>query len=120
MGILARLAPLLVLMLPACSGVEADPPGARSPASPPSSETRRGSFESRLILTGTLEAVQSIQITAPNVPDELQIRWIEEDGAFVRAGQRVLEFDNSSFASDLEDKKLSARKEEKELRRLEA
>jgi hypothetical protein len=76
--------------------VEADRP--RLEESRPASDrpVHRGDFESYLLLTGTLEAVSFTQLTAPNVrTSELQIRWMEEDGAFVRAGQKVLEFDNS-------------------------
>lgn len=56
--------------------------------------SRRGDFASHLLLTGVLETVRSTQLTAPCVPmSELYIRWIEEDGAYVRAGQKVLEFE---------------------------
>ena len=113
------LAPILLGFVAACSQVEAERP--RPEGSPVASGalTRRGDFESYLLLTGALEAVRSTQLTAPNVPTgELQIRWMEEDGAFVRAGQKVLEFDNASFAGDIEDLKLRRRKEEKELQRL--
>ena len=85
------LAPILLGFVAACSQVEAERP--RPEGSPVASDalTRRGDFESYLLLTGALEAVRSTQLTAPNVPTgELQIRWMEEDGAFVRAGQKVL------------------------------
>jgi multidrug resistance efflux pump len=121
MGGELRLAPILGLSLAnACAGVEADLPRPRIAESTPSVDgNRRGDFESYLLLTGTLEAVRSTQLTAPNVPiSELQIRWMEEDGAFVRAGQKVLEFENATFAGEIEDKKLTRRKEEKELQRL--
>jgi len=39
---------------------------------------------------------------------QLQIRWMAEDGARVKAGEPVLAFDNSQFASDLEEKRLAA------------
>ncbi len=112
-----RFALLLALSLAcACSGVEADRPQAEGPRPPDAAH--RGDFERHLLLTGVLEAVRSTQLTAPSVPtNELQIRWIEEDGAFVRAGQKVLEFDNDAFASQIEDLKLTRRKEEKDLQR---
>jgi multidrug resistance efflux pump len=111
-----RFAPTLALALAcACSGVEADRPRAEGSRT---GDARRGDFERHLLLSGVLEAVRSTQLTAPNVPtNELHIRWIEEDGAFVRAGQKVLEFDNDAFASVIEDLKLNRRKEEKELAR---
>jgi multidrug resistance efflux pump len=45
---------------------------------------------------------------------------MEEDGASVAAGQKVVELDNSAFATDLESKRLGARKEEKELEQAKA
>ena len=115
-----RFAPIFGLFLAcACSGVEADRPRADGSGAPAASAAaHRGDFERHLLLTGVLEAVRSTQLTAPNVPtNELQIRWIEEDGAYVRAGQKVLEFDNNAFASQIEDLRLQRRKEEKELKR---
>ena len=38
---------------------------------------------------------------------------MEEDGAIVKAGQKILEFDNAAFAADLEDKKVAAAKAQK-------
>lgn len=111
-----------LMLATGCVGVEADRlPPSRDTSALESTVLRRGSFENHLLLTGTLEAVRSTQITAPSVPTgQLQIRWMEEDGAFVTAGQKVLEFDNAAFASDLEDKKLAARKKSKDLLRAEA
>ena len=113
-----RFAPILGLFLVcACSGVEADRPRSKEESRRYASP-RRGDFERHLLLSGVLEAVRSTQLTAPNVPtDELQIRWIEEEGAFVRAGQKVLEFDNEAFAATIEDLKLTRRKDAKELQR---
>jgi multidrug resistance efflux pump len=115
-------APILgLLFVAACSGVEADRPRLRETRLASAGSAHRGDFESYLLLTGSLEAVRSTQLTAPNVPvSELQIRWMEEDGTFVRAGQKVLEFDNATFSGEIEDNKLTRRKEEKELQRLEA
>lgn len=121
-GLRASFIPWLTLAS-ACAGVDADPEQQRFEPSAVVDplQVRRGRLETRLLLTGTLEAVSSTQITAPRVPaGDLQIRWMEEDGTSVRAGQRVLEFDNSTYTADLEDKKLAAGREEKELRRLSA
>ena len=117
-----HFAPVLGLgIAAACSGAKADRPPLDESRPVSEAGARRGDFETHLLLTGALEAVRSTQLTAPNVPtSELQIRWMAEDGAFVRAGERVLEFENDSFAGAIEDLKLSRRKEEKELQRLEA
>ncbi len=92
-------------------------PGERAAAQ----HVRRGRLVERIFLTGTVEAKKAVTITAPRVPGgQLQIRWMAEDGAFVRKGQKVLEFANAAFAADLEDKKLSASKAQKELLKLES
>ena len=108
-------------MTSACAGVEADRPRLDESRLASDRPLHRGDFESYLPLPGRLETVRSTRLTAPNVPiSDLQMRWIEEDGAYVCAGQKVLEFDNAAFAGELEDKKLARRKEEKELLRFEA
>src|SRR6202035_4509933 len=43
------------------------------------------------------------------------IRWMERDGTPVAAGQRLVEFDNSQFTSDLEEKRLTAAQAESDL-----
>ena len=116
-----RRLPAFVLVLVstyACTGAQADLP--RNPGERASTQlVRRGRLVERIFLTGTVEAINAVTITAPRVPGgQLQIRWMEEDGAFVRKGQKVLEFANAAFASDLEDKKLSASKARKELLKL--
>lgn len=81
------------------------PPGDTDGADP---RVRRGDFEGRVLLTGELRAVHADSIVVPRVPRyQTSIRWMEADGATVVAGQKVVEFDNSSFASDLEEKKLA-------------
>ena len=82
---------------------------------------RRGTLRTRLLLTGELKAAESEELIVPRTPNwQLTIRWMEEDGAAVKAGQRVVEFDNSSFTSALEEKRLSAAEAEKDLARTEA
>lgn len=70
---------------------------------------RRGTFAERYLLTGELVAGEAERLTVPRFPGwQVQIRWMEEDGAEVEAGQKVLELDNSNFSGDLEDKRLAA------------
>jgi len=72
-------------------------------------------------MTGSLQAVRAREILVPRTPQwQVQIRWMAEDGTHVRAGQKVLEFDNSTFAATLEDQKLAYAKTETELARQEA
>jgi multidrug resistance efflux pump len=55
-----------------------------------------------------LEAVDAVDITVPRTPEwTVQIKWMVEDGAEVSAGDKILEFDNSSFATTLEDNRNS-------------
>lgn len=70
----------------------------------------RGAITDRVLLTGELQAASAIDLTVPRtrVTWELAIRWMAEDGSFVRAGDRVLEFDNTAVTADLETKRLAA------------
>jgi multidrug efflux pump subunit AcrA (membrane-fusion protein) len=78
----------------------------------------RGTLRQRLLLSGELEAERGEPLSVPRTNQfQLQIRWLAEDGTAVKAGDRVVEFDNSQFASDLEEKRLSASDAGSELQR---
>lgn len=67
----------------------------------------RGELSDRVLLTGRLRAASTIDLTVPKTEVwQLTIRWLAEDGAAVKAGDKVLEFDNSSFTAGLEAKRL--------------
>lgn len=69
----------------------------------------RGSFRQRALLTGELAAERGEALVVPRTNAfQLAIRWLAEDGTPVKAGDPVIAFDNSQFASDLEEKRLSA------------
>jgi multidrug resistance efflux pump len=71
--------------------------------------TRRGDLRQRLILTGELAAERADVLAVPRTSSwQLQIRWMEKDGTPIKAGQKVVEFDNSQFTSDLDDKRRAA------------
>lgn len=81
----------------------------------------RGDFRTRYLLTGELRASRSHPLVVPRSGNgRLQIRWMEDDGAEVAAGQRVVEFDNSSFETDLEEKRLRVAEAESGLDRARA
>jgi multidrug resistance efflux pump len=81
----------------------------------------RGDLRPRLLLTGELAAAQAERLEVPRTSTwQLQVRWLEQDGTPVKQGQRVVELDNSTFTSALEEKKLSVSEAEKELARTEA
>ncbi len=81
--------------------------GAGAADRPRRAVVSHGDLAPRVLLTGQLRAVSAIDLNVPRTDAwELSIRWMADDGADVKAGQRVLEFDNSAFTSQLEQKKL--------------
>jgi multidrug efflux pump subunit AcrA (membrane-fusion protein) len=108
----------LIGLLAAASGGcgSAPPAGAAAPPGQGDPTVRRGAFQARVLLTGELEAVRSDTITVPRTPAwQVTIRWMAEDGSRVRAGEPVLELDNSQFSGDLEQKRLAASRAQNEL-----
>ncbi|MBP7676991.1 MAG: hypothetical protein KBB14_11770, partial [Thermoanaerobaculia bacterium] len=118
-GRLSRLALAVVLLLAAAS-VFSGCRGARAgdgplPATPDADGLRP------LLLTGELAALRSADLFVPETPLwELQLRFLEEDGAVVKAGDRVAEFDAGNLASELEQKRIGAIEAETELVRFDA
>ncbi len=107
----------IVLIALGCAGAGAAGPGADGRALAPLAVTR-GDFQGRLLLTGELQAARAQVVAVPRAPSwQLQIRWLEEDGARVHAGQRVAELDNSEFAGDLEEKRTAAAEKAENLER---
>ncbi|MEM7247799.1 MAG: efflux RND transporter periplasmic adaptor subunit [Acidobacteriota bacterium] len=72
----------------------------------------RGEVVRELLLTGELRAVRSIAIKAPETSIfQMRIQFMAEEGSFVKAGDPLLDFDNSSLVSqalDLESRILDA------------
>lgn len=82
---------------------------------------RRAPFVERFVLTGKLEAVEAALLSVPRVPSsQTSIRWMVDDGAVVREGERLVEFDSSSFVGDLEDKRLARDQARSDLEQREA
>jgi multidrug resistance efflux pump len=105
----------LAAALAGCSGEGAH---AAAPGEQGELVAHRGTFRQRLLLSGELEAERADPLSVPRTNTfQLQVRWLAEDGALVKAGDRVVEFDNSQFASDLEEKRLSASDAGSELQR---
>jgi hypothetical protein len=107
------------LLLGGCSAPGAGS-GEAAPAAGEGSEltARRGAFERRVILTGTLEAARAVAFSVPRTPQwQVELRWMAEDGAAVRAGETVVELDKSAFGSDLEEKELALQGQLSELER---
>lgn len=82
---------------------------------------RRGRLVQRTLLTGELRAARAADIVVPRTPTwQVQLRWLEADGAEVVEGQRLCELDNTAVAGDLEERRLAAEKSARELERLAA
>ena len=104
--------PLLLvssLALASCAGDVGAQHAAQQAGASADLAVRRGDLHPRLLLTGELVASRAEELTVPRTPNwQVQIRWMAEEGSRVKAGERVIEFDNATFTSDLEQKKLSA------------
>ena len=105
----APIASSLLFMAAACSAGRADPAGVGpAQAAPRDLTVRRGRFEDRFLLTGQLAAVHADHLVVPRIPSwQTTIRWMEDEGTVVKAGQRVVEFDTTAFAQDYGDKHLA-------------
>jgi multidrug resistance efflux pump len=97
------LALFCLVPLLGCAGAGAQGSAAREPGD---LRVRRGNLRERLILSGELKAERAVELAVPRTSSwQLQIRWMEKDGTPVRAGQKLVEFDNSQFTSDLDEKR---------------
>ncbi len=82
---------------------------------------RRAPFHHEMTLSGELEAARGELLTVPPLPSwQTSIKWIVEDGAMVRAGDTVVELDNSSLTSALDSRRQSAAQALQELQQREA
>ncbi len=98
-----------VLLLAALACARGAPTGSPAPAPSAGPAVTRGDLTVRMLLTGELKAEDAVPLVAPNVNVwPLQIRWLAEDGAEVAAGDRVVEFDNSQLASNLDEMQVRA------------
>lgn len=64
----------------------------------------RGALEQRILLTGQLEADRSEALVAPRTEGwGIAIRWLAQDGALVRKGDKVVELDNTAVLETIND-----------------
>lgn len=76
----------------------------------------KGPLEDRFVLTGELESQNAENLLVPRTPIWLlSIRYLAEDGAVVKKGDKIVEFDSSSFAGTIEDKRSAVVRTESEL-----
>jgi HlyD family secretion protein len=81
----------------------------------------RGSFASNAVLTGELRAERGDDIAVPRLPSwQTSIKWLATDGVEVKGGERVVELDNSQFATNLDGKRQAVAQAQQELQQKEA
>ena len=79
------------------------PAAARPSTSLPLATARSGEFLVTITCRGELEAEESVQINAPNVPD-LTIVWMVPSNSTVKEGETVIRFDSSGAKRQLSEK----------------
>src|SRR5215213_181777 len=83
--------------------------GYSEEAPPETLRVRRSAFANDVLLSGELEAARGDFLAVPQLPSwQTAIKWLAEDGAAVKAGEPVVELDNTSLTSDLESKRQTA------------
>jgi len=81
----------------------------------------RGTFVHNIVLTGQLDAARGNLIAVPPLPTwQTSIKWLAVDGSEVKAGERVVELDNSAFITDLDSKRQAVIQATQELQQKEA
>jgi multidrug efflux pump subunit AcrA (membrane-fusion protein) len=111
-----RRALLLLLALGCSRGASQEAVRASAPL-----VVSRGAIEDRIILSGEVEAVSSDNLVVPRTPSwMISVRWLAADGSMVKKGDRVVEFDSSSFTTTIEDKRMAIVRAEGELASQEA
>ena len=95
-----------LLALAACQG--ASPTHIATGEPTRTQVVKRGAITDRVLLSGELRAPSSVDLVVPRTETwQLAIRWLAEDGATVKTGDRVVEFDNSAVAAQQEQKHLA-------------
>ncbi len=68
----------------------------------------QGTLHHRVLLTGEIHPVEALQVRVPETPQwRVKIQWLVADGTPVKAGDTLVEFDNTAFASNLEEQRLA-------------
>jgi multidrug resistance efflux pump len=97
-----RLRALLAL----AAAASACAPGRADAPTPGELRVERRTVEDVFLLTGELRAVRADSVVSPRGEGEMQIRWMAEDGAEVRKGDRLVELDSSRLIQSIEDRRL--------------
>ena len=92
-----------LIAVAACGRTASD--GSRSEA-----VVERRDVEDVFLLTGELQALRSAPVATPRFEGGgVQIKWLAEDGAEVREGDRVVEFDSTRVLASLEERRTRLR-----------
>jgi HlyD family secretion protein len=95
--------------------------GYSEPSDPAELRVRRGAFASHVVLSGELEAAAGEVLAVPPLPSwQTAIKWLADEGTAVKAGDPVVELDNSALTADLETKRQAAMQAVQELQQREA
>jgi multidrug efflux pump subunit AcrA (membrane-fusion protein) len=113
-GGVRRLALLALALSAACGGATRGSDPSRGAPAP--LRVSRGPLEDRMVLTGELEAQAAEQLRVPRTPAwTLAISWLAEDGAVVKKGDKVVEFDSTTLADSLDEKRSATVRADNEL-----
>ena len=81
----------------------------RGRAVEPEARSWRGELRRTFVLTGQLEAVTGHPVIVPQNPTwQVNVRWIQDDGAAVEAGDTVVELDTTQTVGDVAQKRIEA------------
>jgi HlyD family secretion protein len=95
--------------------------GYSEEAPPETLRVRRATFADDVLLSGELEAARGDFLAVPQLPSwQTAIKWLADDGTAVKAGQPVIELDNTSLTSDLESRRQAAMQHRQQLTQTEA
>ncbi len=91
---------------------------ARSAPDLPTTEVRRGEFVDYVAVRGEVEALKSVALTAPiGVGGDLQIVKLVKNGAMVKKGDLIVQFDTTSLQRTLDQRKTELKAAEAEIER---
>ncbi|HET6844879.1 MAG TPA: HlyD family efflux transporter periplasmic adaptor subunit [Candidatus Angelobacter sp.] len=88
-----------------------------SPSGTPTAAVRLGEFLDYLQVRGEIEALNSVQLTAPSIGGDLQIVRLVPTGTMVRKGDIVVEFDTGNLQRMLEQRQSELKSAEAEIER---
>jgi HlyD family secretion protein len=95
-----------VVLVSAGAGLGCSSAAARTPAASLEARVTRKTVEDVFLLAGELRAVRSESIVSPRAEGEMQIRWMAEDGADVKEGERLVELDSTRLIQTIEERRL--------------